>query len=206
MTMPLRAVMATSNTGKLREISEILVLAEVEIAITAQSEFGIEPVDETGTTFLDNALLKAKHAATATGLMAIADDSGLAVDALDGAPGVHSARFAGLGASDAENVALLIKRLGNVVASQRAAAFHCVAVAVFPNSQRDPLVAKGVWKGSIASAPNGSGGFGYDPVFYDNEAQKCAAELTAAQKNQKSHRGQAFRQLAQQLSASLNGG
>lgn len=188
---PRRIVLATGNPGKLVEIRQLLDGRDIEIV--AQSEFDFLPAEESGATFLENALLKARHAAAETGLTAIADDSGLVVDALDGAPGIFSARFAGDDATDEENVAKLLKSLEGV--EQRGASFRCVAVVVFPDENRQPIVGEGEWRGRIATSPCGDGGFGYDPVFFDIELGKCAAEMTAEEKNARSHRGGAFRGL-----------
>jgi len=186
--------MATGNMGKLAEIRDILRGDRIEII--AQSEFDFAPAAETGATFLENALLKARQAARETGLAAIADDSGLAVDALDGAPGVFSARYAGSNASDEQNVTKLLSALRDVSLEDRGASFRCTAVLVFPDEKSRPLVAEGEWRGRIAGSQSGKGGFGYDPVFFDVTLSKTAAEMSAAEKNQRSHRGQAFRQLA----------
>lgn len=188
-------VMATGNMGKLAEIRQIL--AGAGLTIEPQSDFNFEPAEETGGTFLENALLKARHAANETGLPAIADDSGLVVDALDGAPGVHSARYAGRAASDRENIGKLLHALRGI--QDRSAAFHCVTVVAWPADSREPLVAEGVWRGTITVQARGDGGFGYDPVFYDPELGKCAAEMSPAEKNARSHRGQAFRALGAML-------
>jgi len=192
--------MATGNQGKLAEIREIL--KDTGWDIVPQSEFGFVPAAETGTTFLENAILKARHAAEETGLIAIADDSGLCVDAIDGQPGVYTARFAGAGASDADNIDKLLAMLEDVDDKQRGASFECTTVAVLPDAE--PLIGTGTWRGQISRARKGDGGFGYDPVFFDPELQKCAAEMTAEEKNSRSHRGQAFRQLAQMLRAELS--
>jgi len=197
--MPRRVVIATGNKGKLAEIRRILSGSDYSIA--SQAEFDIEPVDETGDTFLANTLLKAHNAASETGLIAIADDSGLSVDALNGDPGVRSARFAGDNASDEQNVEKLLQSLLAVDKQQRGASFHCVAVVVFPDKENEPLVASGEWRGRIAAARSGDGGFGYDPVFFDPQLDKCAAEMTAAEKNGRSHRGQAFRRIGALLEA-----
>lgn len=186
--------MASANAGKLREISRLLDGLGVEVI--AQSEFGVVDADETGTTFAENSLIKAQHAATATGLPAIADDSGLAVDVLDGAPGVYSARYSGPDATDDKNIDKLLETLQDTAPSSRGAAFHCVATFVMPG-QHAPLVAEGEWRGSILTSRQGEGGFGYDPVFLDPESGKSAAELTAEQKNARSHRGKALRQLVE---------
>ena len=204
-TRPHRVVIATGNKGKLAEIRRILSASDY--SIVSQEDFDIEAVDETGDTFLANALLKARHAASETGLIAIADDSGLAVDALNGDPGVRSARFAGDNASDEQNVEKLLQSLLAVDQQQRSASFHCAAVVVFPEDDpeiyNEPLVASGEWHGRIASETSGDGGFGYDPVFFDPKLGKCAAEMTAEEKNARSHRGQAFRRIGALLEAEL---
>jgi XTP/dITP diphosphohydrolase len=192
-----RIVVATGNRGKLAEIGEILRGSEFDIV--PQSGFDFEPAAETGDTFLANALLKARHAASETGLIALADDSGLVVDVLAGAPGVYSARYAGDDASDEQNIAKLLRALQDQDAQNRAAEFRCVAVVVFPDGRSAPLVAEGKWRGRIAMSRHGQGGFGYDPVFFDPVPGKCAAEMTAAEKNARSHRGQALRRLAELL-------
>ena len=184
--------MASSNAGKIREIERLLEGSGVEII--AQSELGVSDADETGSTFAENSLIKARHAADATGLPAIADDSGLAVDALDGRPGVYSARYAGVNATDDENVDKLLRELADVGDELRGAAFHCVASFVMPGSSQ-ALVAEGVWRGTILRARRGEGGFGYDPVFRDPASGLTGAELTAEEKNARSHRGQALRGL-----------
>jgi XTP/dITP diphosphohydrolase len=198
VTLRTRWVLATSNRGKVAELSALLADAGVTIAVTAQSELGVDAAAETGTTFIENALLKARHAARATGLPAIADDSGLIVDALGGAPGVRSARFAGDGADDAANMA---KLLGLLAAAKgaRTAQFHCALVALEHPDDAAPLIATGTWQGAIALAPRGTNGFGYDPVFFDATLNRTAAELDAAQKNQVSHRGKALRALVELL-------
>jgi XTP/dITP diphosphohydrolase len=194
---PRRIVIATGNTGKLAEIRQILEGSEFDIV--PQSQLDFVPAEETGATFLENALLKARRAVSETGLIAIADDSGLVVDALDGAPGVFSARFAGDDASDEQNVKKLLRSMKDVNDADRGASFHCVAVVVFPDESRVPLVGEGEWRGRIAASRRGDGGFGYDPVFFDLERGKCAAEMTAAEKNSRSHRGEAFRRLGDLL-------
>lgn len=187
---PGKVVMATSNPGKIREIARLLEGLGIEIV--AQSEFGVTDADETGTTFAENSLIKARHAAEATGLPAIADDSGLSVDALDGAPGVYSARYAGDGGDDANNDKLLAALDG---VEDRGAAFHCVATYVEPGGE--PLVAAGEWRGEILHERRGDGGFGYDPLFFVPECGCSSAELPANEKNARSHRGQALRRLAE---------
>ena len=180
--------MATGNPGKVREISRLLEGLGIEIV--AQSEFGVPDADETGTTFAENSLIKARHAADLTGLPAIADDSGLAVDALDGAPGVYSARYAGDGGDEANNDKLLAAL---ECVEDRGAAFHCVATYVEPGGE--PLVAEGEWRGEILRERHGDGGFGYDPVFFVPECGCSSAELPPDEKNARSHRGQALRKL-----------
>jgi XTP/dITP diphosphohydrolase len=184
--------MASGNAGKIREIARLLDGLGIEVI--AQSKLDVEDADETGSTFAENSLIKARHAADATGLPAIADDSGLAVDALNGAPGVYSARFSGPDATDDQNIDKLLKTMTGVAERSRGAAFHCVATFVMPNPS-SPLVAQGEWRGSILTARQGVGGFGYDPVFYDPQSGLSAAELTNEQKNARSHRGQALRKL-----------
>jgi XTP/dITP diphosphohydrolase len=190
--LPRKIVMATGNPGKIREIARLLDGLGVEIV--AQSDLGVADADETGTTFAENSLIKAQHAAAATGLPAIADDSGLSVDALNGAPGVHSARYAGDGGDEANNEKLLAELEG---VEDRGAAFHCVATYVAPGEE--PLVAAGEWRGEILRARRGDGGFGYDPVFFVPECGCSSAELAADEKNRRSHRGQALRKLVELL-------
>ncbi len=194
--LPEKIVMASSNAGKLREIAEIL--GDLDIEIVPQSEFGVTDADETGTTFAENALIKARHAAAATGLPAIADDSGLAVDALDGRPGVYSARYAGPDATDENNNDKLLAELEGFADEDRGAAFHCVACYV-ASSDAEPLVAHGEWRGSILHQRRGERGFGYDPLFLVPELGCSSAELSADEKNARSHRGKALRLLAAKL-------
>ena len=190
--LPKKIVMATGNPGKIREIERLLGGLGVEIV--AQSEFGVTDADETGTTFAENSLITAQHASDVTGLPAIADDSGLSVDALDGAPGVYSARFAG-GAGDDANNEKLLEALDGV--EERGAAFHCVATYVAPNEE--PLVAAAEWRGEILHERRGHGGFGYDPLFYLPDCGCSSAELPPGEKNRRSHRGQALRELVRLL-------
>lgn len=194
--LPGKIVMASGNAGKIREIRRILV--DFDFEVVPQSEFGVSDADETGTTFVENALIKARHAVDATGLPAMADDSGLAVDALDGRPGVYSARYAGPGASDKKNNERLLAELTGVPDAQRGAAFHCVVCLAFPDD-REPVIAEAEWRGRILHEPQGSGGFGYDPLFYIEEAGCTSAELDPEEKNARSHRGQALRTLAGRL-------
>lgn len=184
--------MASGNPGKLREMAALLKRLNIEVA--AQSEYAVADAYETGTSFAENSLLKAMHAAAATGLPAIADDSGLAVDALGGAPGVYSARYSGPDATDEKNNRKLLAALVGTAMPDRGAAFHCVATFVHPDGS-PPLVAAGEWRGSILFAPHGDGGFGYDPLFLDPVSGRSSATLTAEEKNARSHRGQALRKL-----------
>ena len=194
--IPAKIVFASGNRGKLREVSRLLAAHDIEVL--AQSALGVDEVAETGATFRENSLIKSRHAAAVTGLPALADDSGLAVDALGGDPGVRSARYAGPDASDADNVDKLLDALRGVPPERRTAAFRCVASFVDPAlepAEHPPLIGEGVWRGRVLEARQGSGGFGYDPVFFDPVAGKSAAELDAAEKNAASHRGQALREL-----------
>jgi XTP/dITP diphosphohydrolase len=194
--LPAHWVLATSNPGKVAELTTLLAGAGLPLRVTAQSELGVVSPPETASTFVENALLKARHAARITGLPAIADDSGLAVAALGGAPGVRSARFAGEHADDRANVAKLLAELA-VSGLDRSARFHCVLVALEHADDPAPLLATGSWAGEIATAPKGGRGFGYDPVFFVPERKCTAAELTAEEKNQLSHRAAALRQLVE---------
>jgi XTP/dITP diphosphohydrolase len=187
-------VLATGNRGKVAELAALLAEAGLDLRVTAQSELGVSAPPETGATFVENALLKARHAARSTGLPAIADDSGLIVAALGGAPGVRSARFAGEHADDRANVAKLLAAL-DAPSLDRSARFHCVLVALEHPEDPAPLIATGSWAGQIARVPQGKGGFGYDPVFFVPEQGRTAAELEAAEKNRVSHRGAALRRL-----------
>lgn len=189
--------MASSNPGKLREMSRIL--AEFGLTVVPQADFAVDAAEETGTTFVENALIKARHALAITGLPAIADDSGLAVDALDGRPGVYSARYAGEQASDDDNVDKLLNEMDSVDMPERGATFHCVACFVTLDAAQ-PLIARGEWRGYIAQERMGDEGFGYDPVFVDAELGLSAAQMTATQKNRRSHRGKALAELSRLLS------
>lgn len=195
-----KVVLATGNPGKVRELADLL--AAFGFDIVAQTELGVESAEETGLTFIENAILKARHAAAVTGLPAIADDSGLAVDALGGAPGIYSARYAGLDASDQQNLDKLLVTLDAVPDGQRQAQFHCVLVYLRHAEDPTPLVFHGSWEGEITRAEAGQGGFGYDPIFYVPELGKTAAELTKDEKRAVSHRGKALSLL---LDAMKNG-
>ncbi|HEY3516655.1 MAG TPA: RdgB/HAM1 family non-canonical purine NTP pyrophosphatase [Gammaproteobacteria bacterium] len=198
MTSARHWVLATSNRGKVAELSALLNAAGLPLRITPQSELGVEAPPETATTFVENALTKARHAARLTGLPAIADDSGLVVAALGLAPGVRSARFAGENADDRANIAKLLAAL-DAPTLDRAARFHCVLVALERADDPAPLIASGSWAGEIAREPRGDGGFGYDPVFFDPALGCTAAELDADAKNRVSHRGTALRSLIELL-------
>jgi XTP/dITP diphosphohydrolase len=195
--------LASGNSGKVREIRA--VLGDAGIEVIAQSEFGIDSAQETGTTFVENALIKARHAALKTGLPAIADDSGLVVKVLAGAPGIHSARFAGPAANDQDNVSKLLAALADTPDEERGARFHCVIVAMLSAQDPAPLISHGDWPGSIARAPVGDGGFGYDPIFYIPDLDATAAQLSAELKNQISHRGRALAKLRTALEEQLGG-
>ncbi|MGD8163529.1 XTP/dITP diphosphatase [Pantoea sp. FN0307] len=195
-----KVVLATGNPGKVRELADML--ADFGLNIVAQTDLGVEPAEETGLTFIENAILKARHAAQVTGLPAIADDSGLAVDALGGAPGIYSARYAGEAASDRQNLEKLLDALQDTPEGQRQAQFHCVLVYLRHVTDPTPLVCHGSWRGEIIRTPAGIGGFGYDPIFYVPELGKTAAELSKAEKHAVSHRGQALTLL---LEAMRNG-
>ncbi|MGH8273012.1 MAG: RdgB/HAM1 family non-canonical purine NTP pyrophosphatase [Gammaproteobacteria bacterium] len=192
-----RVVLASSNAGKLAEIRRLL--APLGFELLAQDALGIPPAPENAPTFVENALGKARAAAQASGLAAIADDSGLEVDALGGAPGVHSARYAGTHGDNPANIAKLLAELGACRGASRRARFRCVAVFLAHAEHPVPLIAEGVWEGEIALKPRGAGGFGYDPVFYLPERGKTAAELDAKEKNRLSHRARAFTQLRERL-------
>ena len=190
-------VLASSNPGKVREINQLLT--GLGMQVQPQSEFGVVDAEETGLTFVENAILKARNAAQHTGLPAIADDSGLEVDALAGAPGIYSARFAGEGASDQANLEKLLVKLEAVPAEQRTARFQCLMVFMRHASDPTPLICQGTWEGRILFAARGDNGFGYDPIFYVPTHDCSSAELPAETKNSLSHRGQALRQLVATL-------
>jgi len=192
-----RAVLASANPGKLREFAELL--APLAVRLIPQAELGIRPATETGSTFLENALLKARHAAHHARLPALADDSGIEVDALGGRPGVWSARVAGEGSSDEQNLRRLLAELHDVPDGFRQARYQCVIVWVRAPSDPAPVIAQGAWEGSIAHTPRGRGGFGYDPVFLPAGEHRTAAELSSIEKNALSHRGKALRALVAML-------
>ena len=190
----MKLVLASGNAGKLAELRDLLVGSGVELI--AQSELGIGDAEETGSTFVENAILKARHAARASGMAALADDSGLCVDALGGAPGLYSARYAGVHGDNAANNAKLLRELEGVPDAQRAAHFTCVLALLRRADDPDPIIATGRWPGRVLHAPRGEHGFGYDPVFLpDDGGGLGSAELEPALKNRISHRGQALAML-----------
>jgi XTP/dITP diphosphohydrolase len=195
---PRRVVLASGNAGKLKEFRELL--ASSGFSVEAQSAFNVPEAEETGLSFIENAILKARNAARHSGLPALADDSGLEVDALDGAPGIRSARFAGDDADDARNNALLLQRLAQVPAPRRAR-YRCVLAWLRHAEDPSPLICEGSWEGEILTAPRGDGGFGYDPLFWLPALGCTAAELAPAEKNRLSHRGQAMAALLAALTA-----
>ena len=196
-----KVVLATGNQGKVKELAHLL--AEQGLEVVPQSEFDVPEVAETGTTFVENAIIKARHAAKITGLPAIADDSGLEVDALNGAPGVYSARYAADitegQVTDDDNTNKLLAALANTPDEQRTARFHCVLVYMKHENDPTPLICHGVWQGTISRSKQGEQGFGYDPVFWQNDLQMSSAQLTRDVKNQRSHRGQALAKLVEKL-------
>ncbi|PHM33513.1 XTP/dITP diphosphatase [Xenorhabdus innexi] len=193
-----KVVLATGNAGKVRELAGLL--ADFGLDIVAQTELGVDSADETGLTFIENAILKARHAAAVTGLPAIADDSGLSVDALGGAPGIYSARYAGADASDQDNLEKLLEAMGDIPDEQRQAQFNCVLVYLRHAEDPTPLVFHGRWSGVITREAVGNGGFGYDPIFFVPEFGCTAAELSREQKSAVSHRGQALKMLLEAMS------
>lgn len=186
-------VLASSNAGKLREFNSLL--ADFGFEVIRQADLGVTDAEEAGLSFVENALLKARHASQITGLAALADDSGLVVDALGGQPGIYSARFAGQPTNDAANNAKLLEALKNVSAEQRTARFRCCIVLVRHPTDPVPLIAEASWEGMILNAIQGQQGFGYDPLFYVPTHRCTAAELEATDKNRISHRGQALQRL-----------
>ncbi len=197
----MKLVLASGNAGKLKELQAML--AELPLQIVPQRELGVDDVPETGLTFVENALIKARHACTVTGLPALADDSGLIVDALDGAPGLYSARYAGSPTDDAANNAKLLDALRDVPTERRSARFYAVIVLLRHADDPQPLICEGSWEGVILDELRGSHGFGYNPVFLDEELGLTAAQMEPAQKNGRSHRAKALQLLVQQLSAQL---
>ena len=192
--MPKQILLASNNLGKIREVREIL--AEHGLTVIPQSDVDIEDAAETGLTFIENAIIKARHAARLSKLPALADDSGLEVDALNGAPGVFSARYAGSGASDADNNAKLMQALHGVPHTRRTARFRCVMAYLRHADDPSPVIAEGIWEGVMLDVPRGSEGFGYDPYFFVPEKGCSSAELSPEMKNHLSHRGQALKRMA----------
>ncbi|MCE7556204.1 XTP/dITP diphosphatase [Aliivibrio fischeri] len=188
-----KIVLATGNQGKVREMADIL--ADFGFDVVAQSEYNVSDVAETGTTFIENAIIKARHAAKETRLPAIADDSGLEVDALNGAPGVYSARYSGEGATDQKNIDKMLAAMEGIPAEKRTARFHCVLVLMKHENDPTPLICHGTWEGHITTEQKGENGFGYDPIFWVSEDNCSSAELEPARKKQLSHRGQALKKL-----------
>ena len=193
----MKLVLASGNAGKLVEIRE--VLADLAIELIAQGELGVGDAEETGASFVENAILKARHAARITGLPALGDDSGICVDALNGAPGLLSARYAGEHGDSSANIAKLLDVLKDVPEEARSAHFFCVIVLLRHAEDPAPLIAEGRWHGHILAAPRGQGGFGYDPIFFDSARNASAAELDSSEKNRISHRGQALARLRELL-------
>ncbi|MFT6915180.1 MAG: XTP/dITP diphosphohydrolase [Motiliproteus sp.] len=190
-------VLASGNAGKLREFNQ--VLSTLDFQVLPQSQFAVGEVDETGLTFVENAILKARHVSEVSGLPALADDSGLEVDFLKGAPGIYSARFSGIGATDARNNALLLEQLSGVPEAERGARFQCLLVYLRHPLDPTPLICQGTWEGRILEAPQGDQGFGYDPLFWVPECNASSAMLAPDQKNRLSHRGQAVAEFVRQL-------
>ena len=195
--MTKRIVLASSNPGKVREINQML--ADLHLAVVPQSDFEVTEAEETGLTFVENAILKARNAARFTQLAAIADDSGLEVDALHGAPGIYSARYAGAGAGDEANLLKLLADIRNVPDEKRGARFQCVLVYLRHEHDPTPIICQGTWEGRLLHAPMGDNGFGYDPIFFVPTHNCSSAQLPSETKNALSHRGQALRQLVATL-------
>ncbi|VAX01672.1 Nucleoside 5-triphosphatase RdgB (dHAPTP, dITP, XTP-specific) [hydrothermal vent metagenome] len=188
-----KIVLASNNQGKVREISQMV--AELEIEVVPQSDFNVPDADETGLSFVENAILKARQAAQLTGLPAIADDSGIEVDYLKGAPGIYSARYSGIGATDQQNLDKMLLALKDVPAAQRLARFQCLMVFMRHADDPTPFIAQGTWQGVITETASGDNGFGYDPIFYVPEHNCTSAQLSSEIKNSLSHRGQALKKL-----------
>ncbi len=198
----MKIVLASNNSGKIRELTAML--APYDIELIPQASLGIEDIAETGLTFIENALIKARHAAEKSGLPALADDSGLSVSALHGAPGIYSARYAGEQGNSSRNIDKVLSELSNVADDKRQAEFHCVLALMTHDKDPVPLICEGKWTGTILRERRGMEGFGYDPIFYVAEEKKSAAELPAELKNRISHRGQALQKLLQLLPDKLN--
>ena len=197
-----KIVIATGNAGKLREFQQLLSTCGFDVV--PQSDFDVSNADETGLTFVENAIIKARHACAHTGLPAIADDSGIEVDALNGRPGIYSARYSGEGATDASNNKKLLQELNDVPTEKRAARYHAVLAFMRHAEDPTPILCHGTWEGIILTKLQGDGGFGYDPLFFVPTHNCAAAELDKAKKNRISHRGKAMQQLLRELSARVN--
>ena len=197
-----KIVLASNNAGKAREISAIL--KDYGISVVPQSDFNVPEIPETGLTFVENALLKARNACHHTGLPALADDSGIEIDALQGRPGIYSARYAGEGATDEANLQKALTELKDVPEAQRNARFQCLMVLLEHENDPTPLICQGAWEGRILTEPQGDNGFGYDPIFYVPEHQCTSAQLTPEQKNSLSHRGKALKSLAEKINALIS--
>jgi XTP/dITP diphosphohydrolase len=193
-----KIVLASGNRGKVREINQIL--AGLDIEVVPQSDFDVPDIEETGLTFVENAILKARNAAKCTGLPAIADDSGLEVDALRGAPGIYSARYAGPGTDDTKNLQKVLQELEGLAEAERSARFQCLLVYMEHDLDPTPIICQGTWEGRITTEPAGENGFGYDPVFFVPEQGCTSAQLSSEEKNRLSHRGQALQSLLVALS------
>ena len=194
-------VLATGNQGKVKEMSELLNSFSIEVL--PQSQFNVPDVPETGTTFVENAIIKARHASKLTGLPAIADDSGLEVDFLNGEPGIYSARFAGENATDQDNIDKLLNKLEGIMPEQRKARFQCVLVYMRHELDPTPIICQGTWEGSITETQDGTNGFGYDPVFWVESEQSTSAQLSKQRKSELSHRGKALAELVKLLKQQL---
>lgn len=192
-----KIVLASGNIGKLRELSQIL--SPLGLELIAQSDLNVSEAEETGLSFVENAIIKARNAALFTGLPAIADDSGIEVDALHGAPGIYSSRYAGPDASDTDNIEALLEAMKDVPETERTARFQCVVVFMRHAEDPTPLICQGSWQGQILQSPLGDEGFGYDPVFWVSETDCTAAELSPEQKHAISHRGKAMRQFMEEF-------
>tara|TARA_R110002167_G_scaffold30991_2_gene102234 strand:+ start:1478 stop:2125 length:648 start_codon:yes stop_codon:yes gene_type:complete len=199
--IPVKVILASGNKGKVNELTELLQAQNIEVV--PQSEFNLESPEETGLTFIENALIKARYAAEKTGLPAIADDSGLSIPILNGAPGIYSARYSGEQATDQSNIDLVLKHLDGFKGQQRQATFNCVLVYLRHANDPTPIVCHGQWHGLIREDQVGAGGFGYDPIFWVPEKQCTAAELNKTDKNAISHRGKALALLVSQLHDAL---
>ena len=197
--LPEQVVLASNNRGKLQELADLF--AGLEIRVRPQADFAVSEVEETGLSFVENAILKARHAALHARLPAIADDSGIEVEFLSGAPGIYSARYAGNGASDTDNLQLLLEKVKQSGLDRPAARYQCVIVFLNHDTDATPLIAHGTWHGHIVTEPRGSNGFGYDPIFYLPTHGCTSAELAPAEKNRISHRGQAMQDLLRKLAA-----